>query len=95
MTPSRRIPFALRRPEQGGFGDVKAAREIPDFFGDTNQFATGVLGAMPMEQWYVNVLNDVSPDAPLVFDTVRGSDGEPVAYASGSAWATTRKVRPR
>jgi multiple sugar transport system substrate-binding protein len=39
-----------------------------------------------MEQWYVNVLNEVSPDAPLAFDTVKTKDGEPIALASGSAW---------
>ena len=72
---------------QGGFPTVKAVRDSADFFGSGNQFASGTLGAMPMEQWYVNVLNDVSPDAPLVFDTVRDHDGAPVAYASGSAWA--------
>jgi len=72
---------------QGGFSAVKAYRDSADFFGGGNQFATGVLGAMPMEQWYVNVLNDVSPDAPLAFDTVRSREGEPLAYASGSAWA--------
>lgn len=73
--------------EQGGFAAVKALRDSADFFGAGNQFASGTLGAMPMEQWYVNVLNDVSPDAPMVFDTVRDHDGEPVAFASGSAWA--------
>jgi multiple sugar transport system substrate-binding protein len=72
---------------QGGFGEVKAFRDSADFFGEGNQFASGTLGAMPMEQWYVNVLNDVSPDAPMAFDTVRTRDGEPLAYASGSAWA--------
>ncbi|TDD72322.1 extracellular solute-binding protein [Jiangella aurantiaca] len=72
---------------QGGFGVVKAYRDSADFFGEGNQFATNVLGAMPMEQWYVNVLNDVSPDAPMAFDTVRSLEGEPLAYASGSAWA--------
>jgi len=72
---------------QGGFADVKAYRDSADFFGEGNQFASGVLGAMPMEQWYLNVLNDVSPDAPLAFDTVRDAQGEPIAYASGSAWA--------
>ncbi|MGP3535674.1 ABC transporter substrate-binding protein [Microbacterium sp. RD1] len=72
---------------QGGFSAVKAYRDSADFFGEGNQFATGVLGAMPMEQWYVNVLNDVSPDAPLAFDTVRSRDGAPLAFASGSAWA--------
>jgi multiple sugar transport system substrate-binding protein len=72
---------------QGGFGKVKAYRDSADFFGDGNQFATGVLGAMPMEQWYVNVLNDVSPDAPVAFDTFRDKQGRPLAFASGSAWA--------
>ncbi|WP_261167005.1 ABC transporter substrate-binding protein [Microbacterium sp. Marseille-Q6965] len=72
---------------QGGFADVKAYRDSADFFGEGNQFASGVLGAMPMEQWYLNVLADVSPDAPVAFDTVRDHEGEPIAYASGSAWA--------
>ncbi|MBB5787289.1 extracellular solute-binding protein [Jiangella mangrovi] len=72
---------------QGGFGTVKAFRDSADFFGAGNQFATNVLGAMPMEQWYVNVVNDVSPDAPMAYDTVRDREGEPLAYASGSAWA--------
>lgn len=72
---------------QGGFAGVKALRDSADFFGAGNQFATSTLGAMPMEQWYVNVLNESSPDAPLVFDTFRGTDSEPLAYASGSAWA--------
>jgi multiple sugar transport system substrate-binding protein len=72
---------------QGGFSKVKAFRDSADFFGEGNQFAVGTLGAMPMEQWYVNVLNDVSPDAPMAFDTFRSTDGEPLAFASGSAWA--------
>jgi multiple sugar transport system substrate-binding protein len=72
---------------QGGFGEVKALRDSADFFGDGNQFATGALGAMPMEQWYVSVLNDVSPDAPMAFDTVRDLQDQPIAWASGSAWA--------
>ncbi|MFD4422343.1 extracellular solute-binding protein [Agromyces sp. NPDC058484] len=73
--------------DQGGFSAVKAFRDSADFFGAGNQFATNVLGAMPMEQWYINVLNEVSPDAPMAFDTVRDTSGEPIAYASGSAWA--------
>jgi multiple sugar transport system substrate-binding protein len=73
--------------DQGGFSKVKAFRDSADFFGEGNQFAVGSLGAMPMEQWYVNVLNDMSPDAPLTFDTVRTLEGDPIAWASGSAWA--------
>ncbi|MCK6211194.1 ABC transporter substrate-binding protein [Georgenia sp. EYE_87] len=73
--------------DQGGFAAVKAFRDSADFFGAGNQFATNTLGAMPMEQWYINVLNDVSPDAPMAFDAVHDKNGDPVAYASGSAWA--------
>lgn len=73
--------------DQGGFSAVKAFRDSADFFGEGNQFATGTLGAMPMEQWYVNVLNDVSPDAPMAFDSVRTTEGEPIAFTGGSAWA--------
>ncbi|GAA1821934.1 ABC transporter substrate-binding protein [Agromyces salentinus] len=73
--------------DQGGFSAVKAFRDSADFFGEGNQFATNVLGAMPMEQWYINVLNEASPDAPMAFDTVRTTSGEPIAFAGGSAWA--------
>ena len=73
--------------DQGGFSAVKAYRDSADFFGEGNQFAVGSLGAMPMEQWYVNVLNEVSPDAPMAFETVKTRQGEPLAFASGSAWA--------
>lgn len=72
---------------QGGFPTVKAYRDSADFFGAGNQFAANTLGAMAFEQWYVNVLNDVSPDAPVAFDTFRNKEGDTIAYASGSAWA--------
>lgn len=72
---------------QGGFGKVKAFRDSADFFGSKNQFATDTLGAMPMEQWYINVLNDVSPKAPMAFDTFRTPENQTLAFASGSAWA--------
>ncbi|NUO99485.1 MAG: ABC transporter substrate-binding protein [Nonomuraea sp.] len=75
---------------QGGFAKVKAVRDSADFFGKGNQFAKDELGAMPMEQWYVNVLNDVSPKAPLAFDTFRTPQGEPLAYSSGSSWAVPK-----
>ena len=72
---------------QGGFGEVSALRDASDFFGADNQFASGTLGAFPIEQWYVNVLNDVSPDAPVVFDTFKDREGQPIAFASGGSWA--------
>ena len=73
--------------EQGGFPKVKAYRDSADFFGEGNQFATNTLGAMPMEQWYLNVVNDVSPDAPMAYSPVMDREGNPIAYSSGSAWA--------
>jgi multiple sugar transport system substrate-binding protein len=72
---------------QGGFAAVKAYRDSADFFGAENQFATNTLGAMAMEQWYINVLVDVSPDAAISFDTFRDTSGQPLAFAGGSAWA--------
>jgi multiple sugar transport system substrate-binding protein len=72
---------------QGGFSAVKAYRDTADFFGAENQFATNTLGAMPMEHWYINVLNENSPDAPLTFDTVKDRQGATLSYATGSAWA--------
>jgi multiple sugar transport system substrate-binding protein len=66
---------------------VKAYRDSADFFGAGNQFATNTLGAMPMEHWYINVLNENSPDAPMAFDTVKDREGNTLSYATGSAWA--------
>lgn len=73
--------------DQGGYSAVKAFKDSADFFGSGNQFASGTLGAMPMEQWYVNILSDVSPDAPVDFTTLKTQEGEPMSYATGSAWA--------
>lgn len=73
--------------DQGGFGTVKAFRDSADFFGKGNQFATNVLGAMPMEQWYINILNDVSEQAPMAFDTFKTTAGQPLSFGTGSAWA--------
>ena len=78
---------------QGGFAAVKAYRDSADFFGEGNQFATNTLGAMPFEQWYINVLSDVSPDAPMAFDTVKDRQGATLAYSTGSAWGTARRKR--
>jgi multiple sugar transport system substrate-binding protein len=73
---------------QGGFPAVKAFRDSnTEFFGAGNQFAINTLGAMPMEHWYINVLNENSPDAPMAFDTVKDREGNTLSYATGSAWA--------
>lgn len=71
----------------GGRQDFMAFRDTWDFFGSQNQFATDQLGVMPMEQWYINVLSDVSPDAPLAFLPFTDREGNPITYASGNTWA--------
>lgn len=59
-----------------------------DFFGAENEFATGQVGAFPIEQWYLNVLAENSPDAPVTGGLFISRDGsDPVTLEDGSAWA--------
>ena len=63
-------------------------RDTWDFFGADNQYAVDQLAAMPMEQWYLNVLAGSSPDAVDI--TVRPfltPDGQPITWADGNSWA--------
>ena len=83
---------SLTKPA-GGFGRVKAVRDAADLFGEANPFASGALGAEPMDNWYVNVLEDVSPDVHLQFDAFRDRKGDPIAFAGGSAWAVPVNAR--
>jgi multiple sugar transport system substrate-binding protein len=71
----------------GGRADFMAFRDTWDFFGSGNQMSTDQLGVFPMEQWYMNVLADVSPDAPLAFLPFTDREGNPINFATGSAWA--------
>ena len=76
----------------GGWTAFKAFRESWDFFGEQNQFAADQLGAMPMEDWYVNQLAEVSGDqgAGVTVTPFLDRDGEPVTYAAGQAWAVPK-----
>lgn len=71
----------------GGRQDFMAFRDTWDFFGSNNQFVQDQLGVFPMEQWYVNVLSDVSPDAPVDFLPFTDREGNPISYVTGNAWA--------
>ena len=73
--------------QAGGWGKVKAFRDGWDFFGEKNQFASDQVGVVPLEDWYLGVLADVSPDVPLATKPFVGRDGEPVTFATGNAWA--------
>jgi len=73
--------------QQGGFAAMKAFRDTWDFFGAKNQIAADQIGFWPMEQWYMNVLAGVSPDAPIAFKAFTDKNGNPISYVTGSAWA--------
>jgi len=75
----------LQKP--GGYAPFKAFRDTWDFFGGQNQVVADQIGLWPMEQWYMNVLADVSPDAPVAFKAFQDRQGKPLSYATGSAWA--------
>ncbi len=74
----------------GGRQPFIAFRDVWDFFGSQNQMVADQLGVFPMEQWYMNVLADVAPDAPLSFKPFTDRNGETISYATGSAWAMPR-----
>lgn len=65
----------------------KAFRDTWDFFGGENQFVNDQVGAFPVEQWYLDVLAEVSPDAPVEAQPFLDREGEPLTYATGQAWA--------
>jgi multiple sugar transport system substrate-binding protein len=69
------------------WAEFKAFRDSWDFFGDQNQFVSDQVGAFPMEDWYLDVLADVSPDAPVTASAFQTRSGEPLTYATGNAWA--------
>jgi multiple sugar transport system substrate-binding protein len=71
---------------QGGWGTFKAFRDSFDMFGDKNPFATDQLAAFPMEDWYLNVLADVSPDTKFTIAPFTNEQGKAVDWVTGSAW---------
>jgi multiple sugar transport system substrate-binding protein len=73
--------------DQGGWSRFKAFRDTWDFFGGDNQLVADQVGAFPMDDWYLDVLADVSPDAPVEAMPFTDTDGEPLTYATGNAWA--------
>jgi multiple sugar transport system substrate-binding protein len=73
----------------GKAADFFAARDAlsPDFFGAGNPIAKGVLGAFPIEQFFLNVMAGNSPDVDITALSPKGRDGQPVSYATGLTWA--------
>src|SRR5690606_10461696 len=66
----------------GGRQDFIAFRDTWDFFGGSNMFVSDQLGAFPMEQWYVNVLAEVSPDSNVIFQPFLDRQGNALSFAT-------------
>jgi len=82
------LDFAVKLHDAaGGRQNFTAFRDTWDFFGGKNQMVADQLGVFPMEQWYMNVLADVSPDAPIAFKAFTDKQGNPISFVTGSAWA--------
>ncbi|MDQ3709109.1 MAG: extracellular solute-binding protein, partial [Actinomycetota bacterium] len=62
-------------------------RDTWDFFGEENQFVADQLAANPFEQWYLNVLADVSPNVDITVRPFETRGGEPFTWSDGNAWA--------
>lgn len=77
----------------GGRAPFMSFRDTWDFFGADNQVAKGQLGAFPMEQWYVNTLSSVSPTAPIRVAAFTDRNGNPLTFATGSAWAIPKGAK--
>ena len=58
-----------------------------DFFGSPNQFDLGSEAAFPMQEWYLNVLSENSPDLDLLATPFLTTEGDPITFQEGSGWA--------
>ena len=74
----------------GGNQEVSAFRDTWDSFGADNEYVADQLGAKPMEQWYVNVLADTSPDVNITVKPFTDRQGDPLTFATGNTWAIPR-----
>ncbi len=58
-----------------------------DFFGSPNQFDLGSEAAFPMQEWYLNVMSEVSPDLNLYVTPFQTREGAPITFQEGQGWA--------
>jgi multiple sugar transport system substrate-binding protein len=71
----------------GGVTPFLDFRGTWDFFGAENQVAADQIGAWPMEQWYLNVLAESSPDDAITVLPFMTTGGEPITLQDGNSWA--------
>lgn len=71
---------------QGGHAKIKSFSDSFDTFGKNNQFVKDQVGAQANAQWYLNVLSPYVAQEKISAVPFKGSDGQPVTYAGGSAF---------
>jgi multiple sugar transport system substrate-binding protein len=69
------------------FFDFRSTGPGSAFFGPENQFTEDSVGAFPMEQWYLNVLANDTPDESISFQPFRDRTGANISFSGGSALA--------
>ena len=69
------------------FFDFRSTGPGSAFFGPENQFTEDSVGAFPMEQWYLNVLANDTPDESISFQPFRDRTGAEISFSGGSALA--------
>ena len=77
----------------GGWNRLKSLRDSFDFFGAKNEFVKDQLGAFPMEDWYLNVLAEASPDVDISVTPFKDRQGNPITFVTGSAWAIPKGAK--
>jgi multiple sugar transport system substrate-binding protein len=80
--------------DQGGWSNFKTFRDTFDIFGAKNQFTQDQLGAMPIENWYVNVLLDARKNGLELQSTMfTDRQGKPISTIGGSAWVVPKGAK--
>jgi multiple sugar transport system substrate-binding protein len=77
----------------GGWSKLKGLRDSFDFFGAKNEYARDQLGGMPMEDWYLNVLAENSPNVDITVAPFTDRQGKPLTHATGNAWAIPKGAK--
>jgi multiple sugar transport system substrate-binding protein len=71
----------------GGREPYQAFSATWDLFGEANPIVEDQVGVYPIEQWYLNVLGEATPDADVVVRPFTDREGEPLSYLQGNSWA--------
>jgi multiple sugar transport system substrate-binding protein len=69
------------------FFDFRGTGPGSAFFGPENQFTEDSLGAFPMEQWYLNVLANDTPDEEISFQPFKDRQGNNISLSGGGSLA--------